>query len=218
MWSCDYTPGKTVQLKIMLKNTDSSRPHCGISRIKIWNFNRSLTELSIGVRAAVVRLNNDIVYDGDIDKGCGNQVFDYGQVIDLQDKHALDTVPTKEKSEPQQDMNTSTRKKSSENSVFLLAPSLTPNIDNVSLHSDEEQVSPLRNLEKHTYPSPVSGLARDNGNYGHKSPRKTEETIDREKKQIQVTVEAPEKGKSLKELFLHFRQRNPLPPCPPPPP
>lgn len=40
-----------------------------------------LQELNIGVRRLRISIDDDILYDGDIEKGCGNQVFDYGHTI-----------------------------------------------------------------------------------------------------------------------------------------
>ncbi len=41
----------------------------------------SLQELNRGAREVEVTVNGDVVFRGDLDKGCGNQVFDYGKTI-----------------------------------------------------------------------------------------------------------------------------------------
>ena len=35
------------------------------------------------MRRLRVSIDNEVLYDGDVDKGCGNQVFDYGQTVVL---------------------------------------------------------------------------------------------------------------------------------------
>ncbi|CAL8283535.1 unnamed protein product [Merluccius merluccius] len=81
MWACPFHP--PVQLYFIIRNTERS-PDFGISRIKIWNYNQSLNELDVGARRVKLYLNSTLVFDGELDKGCGNQVFDYSTTIDLQ--------------------------------------------------------------------------------------------------------------------------------------
>nr|XP_043869354.1 katanin-interacting protein isoform X1 [Solea senegalensis] len=89
MWTCPFHP--PVQLYFIIRNTEHS-PDFGISRIKIWNYNRSLNELDIGARHIKLYLNSTLVFEGDLEKGCGNQVFDYSTAIDLQDFQLLDSL------------------------------------------------------------------------------------------------------------------------------
>ena len=42
-------------------------------------------DLDIGVKHARIFVGGELVFDGDVDKGCGNQVFDYGFIINLND-------------------------------------------------------------------------------------------------------------------------------------
>ncbi|KAM6951134.1 katanin-interacting protein [Aplochiton taeniatus] len=81
MWTCPFHP--PVQLYFIIRNSERA-PNFGISRIKIWNYNRSLNELDIGARHVKLYLNSTLVFEGELDKGCGNQVFDYSTTIDLQ--------------------------------------------------------------------------------------------------------------------------------------
>ncbi|KAL0984294.1 hypothetical protein UPYG_G00139570 [Umbra pygmaea] len=81
MWTCPFHP--PVQLYFIIRNTERS-PDFGISRIKIWNYNRSLNDLDVGARHVNIYLNSTLVFKGELDKGCGNQVFDYSTSIDLQ--------------------------------------------------------------------------------------------------------------------------------------
>ncbi|KAJ8399898.1 hypothetical protein AAFF_G00406280 [Aldrovandia affinis] len=81
MWTCPFHP--PVQLYFIIRNPERS-PDFGISRIKIWNYNRSLNDLDIGARHVRLYLNSTLVFEGELERGCGNQVFDYSTIIDLQ--------------------------------------------------------------------------------------------------------------------------------------
>ena len=69
-----------------------------------------LQDLSQGVREVCILVNRDIVYEGEVDKGCGNQVFDYGFNVRVTDSDS-----------PRSDNSSS-----------------TPAIDNVSLFQSTE--------------------------------------------------------------------------------
>ncbi|XP_026172275.1 protein KIAA0556 isoform X2 [Mastacembelus armatus] len=89
MWTCPFHP--PIQLYFIIRNTERS-PDFGISRIKIWNYNRSLSELDIGARHIKLYLNSTLVFEGELEKGCGNQIFDYSTTIDLQDFQVSDSL------------------------------------------------------------------------------------------------------------------------------
>ncbi|MEQ2168863.1 hypothetical protein GOODEAATRI_019033, partial [Goodea atripinnis] len=83
MWTCPFHP--PIQLYFIIRNTERSLDF-GISSIKIWNYNRSLMvqyDLDIGARHMKLYLNSTLVFEGELEKGCGNQVFDYSSTIDL---------------------------------------------------------------------------------------------------------------------------------------
>ncbi|XP_046378417.2 katanin-interacting protein-like isoform X2 [Haliotis rufescens] len=82
MWSCEYEDGLSVEFVITLHNPSPNKPFC-LSAIKLWNFNKSLNDLNIGARHTRIFVGGELVFDGDIDKGCGNQAFDYSKVVDL---------------------------------------------------------------------------------------------------------------------------------------
>ncbi|XP_072535348.1 katanin-interacting protein isoform X2 [Salminus brasiliensis] len=84
MWMCTFHA--PVQLYVVVRNAERS-PDFSISRIKIWNYNRSLSDLDVGARDVRVYVNSTLVYEGQLQKGCGNQVFDYSTTIDLQELH-----------------------------------------------------------------------------------------------------------------------------------
>ncbi|XP_050922117.1 katanin-interacting protein isoform X2 [Lates calcarifer] len=89
MWTCPFHP--PIQLYFIIRNTERS-PDFGISHIKIWNYNRSLNDLDIGARHIKLYLNSTSVFEGELEKGCGNQVFDYSTTIDLQDFQISDSL------------------------------------------------------------------------------------------------------------------------------
>ncbi|KAM9336090.1 katanin-interacting protein [Symphorus nematophorus] len=89
MWTCPFHP--PIQLYFIIRNTERSLDF-GISRIKIWNYNRSLNDLDIGARHIKLYLNSTLVFEGELEKGCGCQVFDYSTTIDLQDFQASDSL------------------------------------------------------------------------------------------------------------------------------
>ncbi|MGH0135646.1 UNVERIFIED_CONTAM: hypothetical protein FKN15_057951 [Acipenser sinensis] len=116
MWICSFHP--PVQLYFIIRNPERLQD-LGISKIKIWNYNRSLNskllhnvvllcfvvfiktaekqsfpnslavvllddkDLDIGARHVRVYLDGILMFDGELEKGCGNQVFDYSTTIDL---------------------------------------------------------------------------------------------------------------------------------------
>ncbi|XP_076154749.1 katanin-interacting protein [Alosa pseudoharengus] len=82
MWVCVFPP--PVQLYFILRNTERA-PDFTLSHIKIWNYNRSLNDLDIGARHVRLYVNSTLVFEGELQKGCGNSVFDYSTAIDLQE-------------------------------------------------------------------------------------------------------------------------------------
>ena len=52
-----------------------------LSRAKIWNYNQSLTTISMGVKDCEVHWDGELVWKGVVKKGCGNAIFDYGYEV-----------------------------------------------------------------------------------------------------------------------------------------
>uniref|UniRef100_H3AUB4 Katanin interacting protein n=1 Tax=Latimeria chalumnae TaxID=7897 RepID=H3AUB4_LATCH len=90
MWTCPFYP--PVQLYFVVRNPDRSCDF-GISKIRIWNYNKSFSDLDIGAKDMRIYLDSNLVFDGEIEKGCGNQVFDYSTTIDLS-KSKGEIIPT----------------------------------------------------------------------------------------------------------------------------
>ncbi|XP_053739188.1 katanin-interacting protein isoform X2 [Synchiropus splendidus] len=89
MWTCAFHP--PVQLYFIIRNVERCEDF-GISHIKIWNYNRSLNELDIGARHVKLYLNSTLVFEGELKKGCGNNVSDCSTAIDLQDFQVPESV------------------------------------------------------------------------------------------------------------------------------
>ncbi|XP_022092559.1 protein KIAA0556-like isoform X2 [Acanthaster planci] len=92
MWSCAYCRGEVLKLVFSIPTGDT--PTAGISRIDVWNFNKSLKELSIGVKDVNVFVDGCLLWAGRVDKGCGNQVFDYMTPIVLSDPRPIEPNPS----------------------------------------------------------------------------------------------------------------------------
>ncbi|KAI8487365.1 hypothetical protein Bbelb_348340 [Branchiostoma belcheri] len=95
MWSCSFGPDSpSVELVFNIHGQTNSQQGFGISKVKIWNYNKSLAELDIGVRHMRLYIGVDLVFNGEVDKGCGNQVFDYSTAVLVGDQ--LETKPPAE--------------------------------------------------------------------------------------------------------------------------
>jgi len=86
MWKCKLDTAEPIKLVFRVPRDLSSSDQHRISKIAIWNYNKSLYDLNAGVKEARIFINGEKIWDGIIDKGCGNQVFDYSKVISLHDE------------------------------------------------------------------------------------------------------------------------------------
>lgn len=82
MWSCRWT-GRPVELCIQIGQGNGKGQ---LAAVLIWNWNKSITELDVGVRHVRVYVGRVPVFDGDVDKGCGNHIFDYSKTIPVTEK------------------------------------------------------------------------------------------------------------------------------------
>ncbi|XP_030067660.1 katanin-interacting protein isoform X2 [Microcaecilia unicolor] len=80
MWTCPFQP--PVQLYFVIRNPGKSSDFA-ISKIKIWNYNKTLSDLDIGAKKVKIYIDETLVFDGILEKGCGNQVFDYSNTVNL---------------------------------------------------------------------------------------------------------------------------------------
>ncbi|XP_063681155.1 katanin-interacting protein-like isoform X3 [Bolinopsis microptera] len=77
MWSCPYHSGQKLVLVFTLP---SDMP---LTSCHVWNYNKQISELNVGVKDAELYVAKQRVWSGEIAKGCGNQVFEYATVIKL---------------------------------------------------------------------------------------------------------------------------------------
>lgn len=94
MWSCGLPDKSFISLLFTIyissTNYKNSNNLC-ISSIRIWNYNKDIKELNIGVRRAKIIIGENIVFDGEFQQGCGNETCDYSQTIYLDPSIQFDT-------------------------------------------------------------------------------------------------------------------------------
>nr|XP_025041173.1 protein KIAA0556 homolog [Pelodiscus sinensis] len=95
LWMCPfYAP---VQLYFVIRNPSRSRDF-GISKIKIWNYNtRTLSALDIGAKNVKLYIDENLVFDGQLEKGCGDLTADFSTTIDLKDNIAAHPIHERHK-------------------------------------------------------------------------------------------------------------------------
>ncbi|NWR65719.1 K0556 protein, partial [Bucorvus abyssinicus] len=87
-WMCPFHP--PVQLYFVIRNPTRSRDF-GISKIKIWNYSTpGPSGLDVGARKVKLYVEENLVFDGELEKASGDLVTDHGTTIDLID-HKQDT-------------------------------------------------------------------------------------------------------------------------------
>uniref|UniRef100_UPI00398ECB9F protein KATNIP homolog isoform X2 n=1 Tax=Pristiophorus japonicus TaxID=55135 RepID=UPI00398ECB9F len=133
MWTCSFRP--PVQLYFVVRNPNKSHDF-GISKIKIWNYNRSLNELDVGAKNVRVYVDSNLVYEEELEKGCGNQVFDYSTTIDLRPSKREATFDTSSGS----DMEEQTKKiESSEKGPSIETPQQASSSFFLNSNSDDKK-------------------------------------------------------------------------------
>ncbi|XP_032929660.1 katanin-interacting protein isoform X2 [Catharus ustulatus] len=88
LWMCPFHP--PVQLYFVIRNPTRSRDF-GISKIKIWNYNTTTpSDLDIGAKKVKLYVDENLVFDGQLERGSGSLLADQNTTIDLRD-HKQDT-------------------------------------------------------------------------------------------------------------------------------
>ncbi|NWW36863.1 K0556 protein, partial [Panurus biarmicus] len=88
LWMCPFHP--PVQLYFVIRNPTRSRAF-GISKIKIWNYNTAAPgDLDIGAKKVKLYVDENLVFDGELERGSGDLLADQNTTIDLTD-HKRDT-------------------------------------------------------------------------------------------------------------------------------
>ncbi|XP_037766831.1 katanin-interacting protein isoform X8 [Chelonia mydas] len=83
LWTCPFHA--PVQLYFVIRNPSWSRDF-GISKIKIWNYNTTtLSDLDIGAKNVKLYIDENLVFSGQLEKGCGDLTTDFSTTINLKD-------------------------------------------------------------------------------------------------------------------------------------
>eukprot|EP00873_Tetraselmis_striata_P042062 jgi/Tetstr1/462326/TSEL_007333.t2 len=67
-------------LEVVVRTPAESRP---AARLLLWNYNKSMHDLGLGVREMQVYVDGDLTWQGVVSKGCGNHTFDYSTAINI---------------------------------------------------------------------------------------------------------------------------------------
>ncbi|XP_005100895.1 katanin-interacting protein isoform X2 [Aplysia californica] len=79
MWSCKFD-GRPIEFSILLINPLPGKPF-NLGAVKVWNWNNKISNLDIGAKCMRIFFGGELLFSGDVDKGCGNQVFDYSKHV-----------------------------------------------------------------------------------------------------------------------------------------
>ncbi|NXP67351.1 K0556 protein, partial [Chloropsis cyanopogon] len=98
LWMCPFHP--PVQLYFVIRNPTRSRDF-GISKIKIWNYNATTpSDLDVGAKKVKLYVDENLVFDGELERGSGDLLADQNTTIDLTDhKQDPSASPSAERKE-----------------------------------------------------------------------------------------------------------------------
>ncbi|NWV08359.1 K0556 protein, partial [Ptilonorhynchus violaceus] len=83
LWMCPFHP--PVQLYFVIRNPTRSRDF-GISKIKIWNYNTTTPgDLDVGAKKVKLYVDENLVFDGELERASGDLIADQNTTIDLTD-------------------------------------------------------------------------------------------------------------------------------------
>ncbi|NXQ93794.1 K0556 protein, partial [Sagittarius serpentarius] len=83
LWMCPFYP--PVQLYFVIRNPTRSHDF-GISKIKIWNYNTTTpSDLDVGAKKVKLYVDENLVFDGELERPSGDLLSDYSTTIDLTD-------------------------------------------------------------------------------------------------------------------------------------
>ncbi|CAM6100708.1 unnamed protein product [Calypogeia fissa] len=86
MWLCPLPPAEDPPLEILIQIPFSDLI---LGHMRVWNYNRSISDIMKGVKEVQIYVDGDLIWQGVIAKGCGNQVFDYSTKIPLLDESPM---------------------------------------------------------------------------------------------------------------------------------
>ncbi|KFQ70940.1 Uncharacterized protein KIAA0556, partial [Phaethon lepturus] len=83
LWMCPFHP--PIQLYFVIRNPTRSHDF-GISKIKIWNYNTTTPcELDVGAKKVKLYVDENLVFDGELERASGDLRTDHSTTIDLTD-------------------------------------------------------------------------------------------------------------------------------------
>ncbi|NXJ12458.1 K0556 protein, partial [Odontophorus gujanensis] len=80
LWMCPFRP--PVQLYFVIRNPTRSHDF-GVSKIKIWNYSTTTSDLDIGAKKVKLYVDENLVFDGELERACGDLSADHSTTIDL---------------------------------------------------------------------------------------------------------------------------------------
>ncbi|NXG66309.1 K0556 protein, partial [Hemiprocne comata] len=81
LWMCPFHP--PVQLYFVIRNPTRSRDF-GISKIKVWNYSTTTpSDLDVGVKKVKLYVDENLVFDGELERASGDLLTDHSTTIDL---------------------------------------------------------------------------------------------------------------------------------------
>ncbi|XP_072204822.1 katanin-interacting protein isoform X2 [Excalfactoria chinensis] len=82
LWMCPFHP--PIQLYFIIRNPTRSHDF-GVSKIKIWNYSTTSSDLDVGAKKVKLYVDENLVFDGELERACGDVIADHGTTIDLTD-------------------------------------------------------------------------------------------------------------------------------------
>ncbi|XP_065540084.1 katanin-interacting protein isoform X3 [Lathamus discolor] len=98
LWMCPFHP--PVQLYFVIRNLTRSHDF-GISKIEIWNYNTTTpSDLDVGARKVKVYVDENLVFDGELERASGDLLTDHSTTINLKGhKQNISACPANETKE-----------------------------------------------------------------------------------------------------------------------
>uniref|UniRef100_G1N974 KATNIP domain-containing protein n=1 Tax=Meleagris gallopavo TaxID=9103 RepID=G1N974_MELGA len=77
---CPFHP--PIQLYFVIRNPTPSHDF-GVSKIKIWNYSTTASDIDVGAKKVKLYIDENLVFDGELERACGDLIADHGTTIDL---------------------------------------------------------------------------------------------------------------------------------------
>ncbi|XP_054549757.1 katanin-interacting protein isoform X3 [Talpa occidentalis] len=83
LWTCPFQP--PLQLFFVIRNTRQTHDF-GLAKIKVWNYWTADGDLDIGAKNVKLYVNENLIFDGKLDKGGGEAPADQSILVDLRNE------------------------------------------------------------------------------------------------------------------------------------